>query len=258
MRKMFRIWIIAALGQLTIFGQESAKPPALLPPATFAAIGQNPAASGLSEESQHSSPLSNAPNPGAATPLGRGNTSAATEGNRFSYYITETYWNPSALTAPAFHAGLLMANPPGKGATAYPAEWRQGAEGFARNFGDALASRVSTRTAQFFIGAITREDPHYTPSASRRFMVRSAHAIAFTFIDRSDSGGPMPAFSNFVGAGAGGFVGDLYLPNGFRDVTHVGQRATFRLGAFAAGNLFREFAPQIPLSLRISISLIGR
>jgi hypothetical protein len=118
--------------------------------------------------------------------------------------MTETYWNPSALTAPAFRAGLRLVSPPGKGGTAYPPEWRRGAEGLGRNYGDAFASRVS------------------------------AHAIAFTFIDRSDYGRLMPAVSSFVGAAAGGFVGDLYLPAGFRDVTHAGQRATFQLGTFAA------------------------
>jgi hypothetical protein len=210
------------------------------------------------EDPQTSKQLSNAPDPATTTPLGRAAALPSNGGNRFSYYMAETYWNPSALTAPAFRAGLRMANPPGKGATAYPPEWRQGAAGFGRNYGDAFASRVSAHTAQFLTGAITREDPYYAPSSSRGFVARSAHAIAFTFIDRSDSGRPMPAVSSFAGAAAGGFIGDLYLPAGFRDVIHAGQRATFQVGTFAAGNLFREIAPQIPLPLRLAISLIGR
>ena len=68
----------------------------------------------------------------------------------------------------------------------------------------------------------------------------------------------MPAISNFVGSAAGGFVGNAYLPAGFNDVTHAGQRATVRFGAFAAGNLFREFAPQMPRPVRTIFSLIGR
>ena len=178
--------------------------------------------------------------------------------DKVSYYLTETYWNPGALTAPAFRAGLRMANPPGKGATKYPGEWRQGAEGFGRNYADALASRVSAHTAQFLTGAILREDPRYAPSPSRGFLARSAHAFAFTFVDRSDSGRPMPAFSNFAAAAAGGFVGNAYLPAGFQDLTHAGQRAEFQFGTIAAGNLFREFAPQMPSAVRLFISLIAR
>jgi hypothetical protein len=179
-------------------------------------------------------------------------------GDKFRYYITETYLNPSALTAPAFRAGLRMANPPGKGATEYPAEWRQGAEAFGRNYGDALAERASFQTARFVTGVITREDPRYVPSSSHNVLARSLHALSFTFVDRSDSGHPMPAISNFVGAAAAGFVGNAYLPTGFNDVTHAGQRATIRFGLAAGGNLFREFAPQMPGPVRNFIMLIAR
>ena len=178
--------------------------------------------------------------------------------DKFHYYLTETYFNPSTITAPAFRAGLRMANPPDKGATQYPPEWRQGAEAFGRNYGDALAERASFQTARFVTGAMTREDPRYLPSGHKNILGRSLYALSFTFVDRSDSGHPMPALSNFVGAAAGGFVGNTYLPAGFNDVTHAGQRATLRFGFFAAGNLFREFAPQMPRPLRTFFILIAR
>ncbi len=178
--------------------------------------------------------------------------------DKLHYYLTETYFNPSILTAPAFRAGLRMANPPGKGATQYPSEWRQGAEAFGRNYGDAVAERVSFQTARFATGVITREDPRYVPSSKRSVFARSIHAISFTFVDRSNSGHPMPAISNFVGAAAGGFVGNTYLPAGFNDVTHAGQRASLRFGFAAAGNLFREFAPQMPNPMRTFFMLIAR
>ena len=179
-------------------------------------------------------------------------------GSKFHYYMTETYFNPSAITAPAFRAGLRMANPPGKGATQYPLDWRQGAEAFGRNYGDAIAERTSFQTARFITGAVTREDPRYLPSSSHNALARSFHAFVFSFVDHSDSGHPMPALSNFVGAAAGGFVGNAYLPRGFDDVTHAGQRATVRFGFLAGGNLFREFAPQMPAPVRTLIMLIAR
>jgi len=177
---------------------------------------------------------------------------------KFGYYMTETYLNPGGLIAPAVRAGIRMANPPGQGATQYPPEWRQGAEAFGRNYGDAFAERVSFQTARFVTGAITREDPRYRPSVSHNVFARSIHAIGFSLIDRSDSGHRMPAFSNFVGAAAGGFVGNAYLPAGFNDVTHAGQRATLQFGFFAAGNLFREFAPQMPRPMRTFFMLVAR
>lgn len=183
-------------------------------------------------------------------------TSAARD--KLRYYLDETYFNPSAVTAPAFRAGLRMANPPGKGATRYPLDWRQGAEAFGRNYGDAVAERVSFQTARFAAGIVTREDPRYSPSSSHNVLARSFHAIGFAFVDRTDSGCRTPAIANFVGAAAAGFTGNAYLPAGFNDLTHAGQRATVRLGIFAAGNLFREFAPQMPAPMRRFIILIAR
>ena len=186
-------------------------------------------------------------------------TSAIPGGSsNFSYYLTETYLNPGLFTAPAFRASLRMAHPPGSGPTRYPYEWRQGAEGFGRNYGDAFATRISTHTAQYLLGTLTREDLRYVPSSSYHFFTRTSHAIAFTFVDRSRSGRCVPALSNFAGAAVGGFVGNAYLPNGFTDATHAGQRAEFQLGMMAAGNLFREFAPQMPAAVREFFMLIAR
>jgi hypothetical protein len=177
---------------------------------------------------------------------------------KFRYYVNETFLNPSVVTAPAFRAGIRMTNPPGKGATQYPPEWRQGADAFGRNYGDAFAQRVTFQTARFATGVITHEDPRYIPSASHNVLARSCHALKFTFVDRSDSGRAMPAFSNFVGSAAAGFVGNAYLPSGFNNATHAGQRATLQFGFTAAGNLFREFAPQMPRPLRTVFQLIAR
>ena len=199
-----------------------------------------------------------AQNPAASPPAFGSNGQLSGVGGKFDYYLNETYLNPSVFTAPAFRAGIRMAKPPGKGASEYPPKWRQGSEAFGRNYGDAFAERVTFQTARFATGVITHEDPRYIPSSSHNFFARSAHALAFTFVDRSDSGHPMPAISNFVGATAAGFVGNGYLPSGFNDTTHAGQRATIRFGFTAAGNLFREFAPQMPRPVRTVLQLIAR
>ena len=179
-------------------------------------------------------------------------------GGKFHYYLSETYLNPTFITAPAFRASIRMASPPGHFPTAYPNDWRQGAEAFGRNYGDAMAQRISFQTARFVSGAFIHEDPRYTPSSSHNPCVRSLHAFGYTFIDRSDSGHRMPAFSNFVGAASAGFVGNTYLPPGFANVTHAGQRATLQFALFGASNLYREFAPQMPSAVRTFIELIGR
>jgi hypothetical protein len=177
---------------------------------------------------------------------------------RLRDYLGETYLTPSFFSAPAFRASIRMANPPGHSPTAYPTDWRQGTGGFGRNYGDAVAQRVSFQTARFATGAIIREDPRFVPSSSHNVLARSLHAFSYTFIGRSDSGHRMPALSNFVGAAAAGFVGNTYLPPGFANATHAGQRATLQFAFLGAGNLYREFAPQMPRPMRVFFELIGR
>ena len=193
------------------------------------------------------------------TPIGgQSQSESLSVGGKFRYYLGETYFNPSFITAPALRASIRMANPPGHFPTSYPADWRQGAEAFGRNYGDAMAQRISFQTGRFATGALIHEDPRYVPSSSHNVVARSLHAFTYTFVDRSDSGHRMPAFSNFMGAAAAGFVGNTYLPPGFANVTHAGQRATLQFGFFAAGNLYREFAPQMPKPVRVFFELIGR
>lgn len=256
MKNTISVALLALLSLPTIIaGQESAKPSdaassqtASQPDGVTSESGER--AVGLAQSSGATDP--------APMPSAQPKKIGMDLHGKFGYYMTESYLNPSALTAPAFRAGLRMANPPGKGATQYPAEWRQGAEAFGRNYGDAFAERTSFQTARFVTGIIAREDPRYFPSDSHNIVARSLHALSFTFVDRSDSGHPMPAVSNFVGAAAGGFVGNAYLPAGFNDVTHAGQRTTIRFAFAAGGNLFREFAPQMPGPLRTFLTLIAR
>lgn len=195
---------------------------------------------------------------GTRTPVGGQSPEPLSVGGKFRYYLGETYLNPGFITAPALRASIRMANPPGHFPTAYPADWRQGAGAFGRNYGDAMAQRISFQTGRFATGALIHEDPRYAPSSSHSVLARSLHAFTYTFVDRSDSGHRVPAFSNFMGAAAGGFVGNTYLPPGFANVTHAGQRATLQFGFFAAGNLYREFAPQMPKPVRVFFELIGR
>jgi hypothetical protein len=208
-------------------------------------------AAGLHNDEANSSSM-------VAPPAGQHSSAHFGVEDKFRSYLAETYLNPAFVTAPAFRAGIRIANPPGHFPTAYPADWRQGPGAFGRNYGDAMAQRLSFQTARFATGALIHEDPRYAPSSSHNAFVRSLHAFGYTFIDRSDSGHRMPALSNFVGASAAGFVGNAYLPPGFANLTHAGQRATLQFGFFGAGNLYREFAPQMPKPMRMFFELIGR
>jgi hypothetical protein len=167
---------------------------------------------------------------------------------KLQYYAKDTF-NPVSLLIPALPAAIIMADPPRR----YPREWRDGADAFGRNFGDCLITELAANSGKFIAGAITHEDPRYYPDQARGFAHRTWHAIAFTFVDRNDQGRPVPAVSNFVGAAAAGFVGRAYLPDGYNDLVHAGQRSAGTLGGYvptllvgyATQNLLTEFSPEL-------------
>jgi hypothetical protein len=159
--------------------------------------------------------------------------------DKFTIYAHQTF-GPPAVIFPAFKAGLGMANPTNH----YPREWKDGAGAFGRLYGDSIATVTSQRTARFLTGVALHEDPRYVRSTSKNLLVRTVHAVAFTFIDKTDSGKNTIAFSNFAGAAAGGFVGSAYLPHGYNDLTHAEQRMAMQFTSIAIQNVAAEFQPQ--------------
>jgi hypothetical protein len=159
---------------------------------------------------------------------------------KFTIYTHQAF-GPPALIFPAFGAGIRMANPPKN----YPRDWTDGGGAFGRLYGDAIATQTTKRTAKFVTDTLFHEDPRYQPAPEGANVVaRFAHAVAFTIVDRSDFGNRQLAFGNFASAAAGGFVGMAYLPDGFNDVSHAGQRVGTGFLGIAIANISREFAPQ--------------
>jgi hypothetical protein len=148
---------------------------------------------------------------------------------------------PLALFAPAVSAAVRMADPPG----VYPRDWKDGAGAYGRNYGASLATRSAWETGRYVTGALLHEDFRYRPSASRNAAARFFHAVAFTVVDKSDAGRNRLAVANFIGAGAGGFVGELYLPRGYNNLSHAETRVGIEFGGMAAQNVLREFSPDL-------------
>jgi hypothetical protein len=159
--------------------------------------------------------------------------------DKFTIYAHQTFGRP-AVIFPAFAAGMAMANPRKN----YPREWKDGAGAFGRLYGASIATVTSQRTARFLRGVALHEDPRYVRSTSKNPLLRTGHALIFTFIDKTDSGRNTIAFSNFAGAAAGGFVGNAYLPHGYNDLTHAQQRMAFQFAGIAIQNMAAEFQPQ--------------
>jgi hypothetical protein len=138
--------------------------------------------------------------------------------DKFRIYIHKSF-GPPAVILPAFWAGFQMLNPPNH----YPREWRDGGDAFGRIYGYKVADRNSRETAHFLMDLFLHEDPRYQRSTSTNVFRRTFHALAFTVVDKTDSGRNTFAVSNFASAAAGGFVGMGILPDGYNDLTHAEQ-----------------------------------
>jgi len=211
-------------------------------------------------ELQVSAPSQNPPNPqtpgSAPAPQGTGpgviallppaiNQKRLTPKDKFQIYIHQSF-GPQNFILPAFGAGFEMLHPPSH----YPREWKDGSGAFGRWYGEQIAASTSYRTAQVLAETALHEDPRYVPSGSKNFFLRISHAVAFTFVDKTDSRHNTFAFSNFAGAAAGAFVGMGMLPNGYNNVTHAEQRALRGLETVAVRNIITEFRPEWEPTLR--------
>jgi hypothetical protein len=175
----------------------------------------------------------------------RGPLLPMTAGDKFKYLV-EPAFGPRSFFTNAFVAGIRMSNPP----NAYPHEWRAGAEGYGRLYGDRFARTGAASLGRFSAATLLHEDPRYGRSGSTSIPARLTHAFVFTFVDRTDGGHTTVAVSNFAGAAASGFIGNAYLPAGFDDLTHAGQRSTFAFGGLVVRNVLQEFSPELGRVLR--------
>jgi len=170
------------------------------------------------------------------------------------YFAIESF-RPGIYPVAAFYDGLTMANPP----KAYPREWRQGFAGFARNYGDFMASWAAAQGGKFVVASIVQEDPRYYPSRSKNVFARSLNAVRYVLVDRGDNGNARLALGNLAGALAGGFVGNAYLPDPYANASHGLRRSALALTGFATSNLADEFHPEIRrVARKLHLPLIGK
>jgi len=163
-----------------------------------------------------------------------------TAADKWKMYSRDTF-GPRSLLTPTIGAAIRLGNSPDR----YPESWQPSWGGFGRQYGNGLAIQGAQNTAYYAAATILHEDPRYAPATSTNVGRRLGHAVLFTLIDRSDSGRSRPAFANFAGSLAAGFVGNAYLPEGFNDATHAGQRSLTRLGIYGGVNMLREFTPEL-------------
>jgi hypothetical protein len=132
-----------------------------------------------------------------------------------------------------------------------PSEWGEGAEGFGKRYASGLARNMIARTISFGVAAGDGEDSRYVRSADSGIWRRTRHAVAWTFLSRSSSGGTTIAYSQFAGFYGAGFIANAWEPPSQRDTPHALERGSTALLSSAGGHLFSEFWPDVRHKLHL-------
>lgn len=150
-----------------------------------------------------------------------------------------TTLDPFPTVAYALQAGISQANDTHNG-------YGQGAVGYGKRFGAALADGTSARFfSTYAFPSLLHQDPRYFRKGQGGGWSRFGYALSRGFITRADSGATQPNWSNMLGKLAGGALSNAYYPAEDRGAELTFTRVAVSLGYQTLGNLAIEFWPEI-------------
>ena len=153
------------------------------------------------------------------------------------------YWKhtfgPTAAARAAAGAGLTQASNT-------PSEWHQGMEGFGKRFASSFAKHIVKKGIQYPVSKLFHEELTYRPSGLTGFGPRLKYALlGVVMTHKTTNGQRTVAKGEFTGAIGSGFISRLWQPASVHTAAAGVSSAGLTLGADAAGNVLREFWPEI-------------
>jgi hypothetical protein len=126
------------------------------------------------------------------------------------------------------------------------AAYGQGAAGYGRRFGAAMARNTSNSLfSTFLLATIIGQDPRFFVRKSPNFWGAVRYSLRRVVITRDDSGADVVNWSGLLGPLAGEALANTYLPAQNRTVGNTFARYAGDIGWRAAGNLLREYWPNL-------------
>jgi len=147
--------------------------------------------------------------------------------------------SPGALLGAAAGAGIAQADDS-------PVGYGQGADGYGRRFGAALATNATSNLfGTFIISSIAHEDPRYFVHGKGAFGQRFGHAVSRVVVAPKDSGGYGFNWGGVFGPLGAETLANVYLPVHEQTGARTMERYGIHLAANAGGNILKEFWPDI-------------
>ncbi|HEY6972303.1 MAG TPA: hypothetical protein VJA94_24030 [Candidatus Angelobacter sp.] len=168
------------------------------------------------------------------TVTSRHDAAPLTTGQKFRLFVKGTF-DPFQYATAGFSAGL------GQATNEFP-EYGQGAAGYGKRFGAAIADQVSSSFFGGFVYPVLfKQDPRYFRLGEGSIKRRVLYSLAQGFVCRRDGGGRTFNWSNVLGVFTGGAISNAYYPTSDRGVGLTINRSVNTLVYDAAGNLLDEF-----------------
>ena len=171
-----------------------------------------------------------------------------TVGEKFSIFARSAV-SPKTYITDAWNAGVAQAedNDP---------EWGQGSEGYGKRYAAAYTdSMVRNFFRKFAFPSIFGQDPRYYRSEKSGGGARFGHALAHTFVTRSDEGYNSINYSQLLGTSAAVAIGNLYHPGHKRGFKPAAERFGTSIGQDMGFDVLREFWPEIVRKLHLPFKL---
>jgi len=125
-------------------------------------------------------------------------------------------------------------------------EYGQGAAGYGKRYGAALADEVSSGFwANYFYPVLLKEDPRYFRLGQGTIKHRMGYALLQEVVCHTDKGGRGFAWENVLGAFTTGGVSNLYYPPAERGLGLTMSRSAIAIGYGSLGGLVDEFYPDL-------------
>ena len=172
----------------------------------------------------------------------RQNAPPLTSNQKFKLFV-KTATDPFTFIAAGAQAGIGQAQDDHSG-------YGQGAEGFGKRYGAALAdSATSNFFANFACPVLFKADPRYFRLGEGTFKRRFVYSLEQEFVCRTDKGRRMFNFSNVLGAFTSGGISNAYYPPEDRGLGLTAENSAISLMWGSLGGLIDEFWPDIDRKL---------
>jgi hypothetical protein len=151
----------------------------------------------------------------------------------------------SSWVAAALSAGINQAYDEPKG-------YGQGAEGYGKRYGAAMARRASSQLfGTFMLASALHQDPRFFVRHDLGVGGSIKYAIRRVFITRKDSGEAVANYSGLLGMLMSEGLANAYYPDNFRTAGNTFSRFGYDMLGNAGGNLLRQYWPRINRKLKL-------